>query len=548
MKWGPWRVALAGALVAALATFPGLGGGTLWDNSESTYGEVAREILLYHDWVVMHLNGDPWFVQPPLYFWIAALFARVLGLSEFALRLPSALASVAMAGIAGYVVGRIANARAGLLAAVVLSTALMQAVVGRLAIMDALLDLAVEGTILAWFGALQTGSRTYWYAGWSVLALGTLAKGPVAPAVALLVIVPWAIWNRTAGVPLKAPSPWAWAGGLGLFAALVLPWCVAVARVAGPSALVELVGHYTFGRYVSTIENQTGPLWYYVPVVVLGFFPWFAFLVPAAFTGWRAARAGSGGALERLALVWAVVPFLFFSFATTKLPNYIALELPALAILVALWFDRVVDDDDRRAALGWTAVVPITIGLLGIAVAIFSRTNALGSEFAQVRGSLLALGIVVFAGSIACFVLLLARRTAALAPFALGATSIATLLVIALVGLPLAERFKPVPQLATIINQQLRPGDAIAIQSLSGGNSLTFYTRPVVAHLDGPFQIPRGPASDPHRLVCSAPRAFVISKTHWAKPYPTYGRTRHTVAFSNKDVLYLYDGPPCSAK
>ena len=71
------RAALLGALVAAIATLPGLGTGTLWDNSETTYGEVAREILLTHDWVVMHLNLAPWFVQPPLYFWIAAAFAKV---------------------------------------------------------------------------------------------------------------------------------------------------------------------------------------------------------------------------------------------------------------------------------------------------------------------------------------------------------------------------------------------------------------------------------------------------------------------------------------
>src|SRR5271165_4719177 len=98
----PLRTALLGAVVAALATLPGLGAGTLWDNSETAYGEVAREILISHSWIVMHLNGVPWFVQPPLYFWIAAAFARVLGTTEFALRLPSALATIAMAAAVGY--------------------------------------------------------------------------------------------------------------------------------------------------------------------------------------------------------------------------------------------------------------------------------------------------------------------------------------------------------------------------------------------------------------------------------------------------------------
>ena len=90
MRFVPVRAAILGALFAAIITLPGLGNGTLWDNSETVYGEVAREVLVMHDWVVMHLNGAEWFIQPPLFFWIAALFAKLLGVTAFALRLPAA--------------------------------------------------------------------------------------------------------------------------------------------------------------------------------------------------------------------------------------------------------------------------------------------------------------------------------------------------------------------------------------------------------------------------------------------------------------------------
>src|SRR5579872_7048275 len=154
----PLRTALIGCFIAALATLPGLGTGTLWDNSETAYGEVAREILLTHDWVVMHLNLTPWFVQPPLYFWIAAVFAKVFGVGSFALRLPSALATVAMGATIGYATAKLAGSRVGMYGAIVLSTSLMQAIIGRMAIMDALLDLAVAVGILALFRAF-TGGR-----------------------------------------------------------------------------------------------------------------------------------------------------------------------------------------------------------------------------------------------------------------------------------------------------------------------------------------------------------------------------------------------------
>ena len=535
-------------MVAAFATIPGLGVGTLWDNSETAYGEVAREILITHDPIVLHLNGAPWFIQPPLYFWIAAAFARVFGVTEFALRLPSALATIAMAAAVGYVVARVASSRAALLAATILSTALMQAIVGRLAIMDALLDLAVAIAILAWFAALRSGDARLWYLGWFSIAFGLLAKGLVAPVTVLLVVVPWAFWESRVRGRVRWPVLANWFGGAGLCGLVVAPWAFQLWRRAGPQAFSELVGHYTVGRYLGTIENQSGPLWYYVPVVILGFFPWFAFLAPAAVEAWRDAREPTNGSLARLALIWAVVPFVFFSFAKTKLPNYIALELPALAILVAVWFDRVTTRRDRRAALAWTAVVPVTIVGLGFALWAFSHDNKLSADLQQIRLHFMALGAVILLGSIGCYALLRARRAAWLAPFALGASSVVVMLIIAVAGEPIVERFKPIPALAAAIDRERRPGDFVAIQGVSGGNALVFYTHPRIAQLAGPQDRDVDPATDPRRAICNASRAFVITSKKRPSPDPTYGRDRRVLAASNNDVLFLYDGPPCAGR
>src|SRR5579872_389230 len=276
----PWRAAVIGAAAGALVTIPGLGSGTLWDNSETAYGEVAREILLTHDWVVMHLNGAPWFVQPPLYFWIAALCAKIFGIGSFAMRLPSALATIAMGGMTAYAVTRQAGSRAGLYSAAILSTCLMQAIVGRLAIMDALLDLAIAFTVFWWFRAVQTGRDRYFVYGWIAAALGFLAKGPVAPVAALLVIVPYFLWESRAS-HAHLPTWKAWISGIALFCVIAAPWIAQLIARTGVASVVQLIGHYTFGRYTGTIENQSGPFWYYVPVLILGFFPWIAFLPSA---------------------------------------------------------------------------------------------------------------------------------------------------------------------------------------------------------------------------------------------------------------------------
>jgi 4-amino-4-deoxy-L-arabinose transferase-like glycosyltransferase len=552
MRFVPVRAAILGALFAALITLPGLGTGTLWDNSETVYGEAAREVLLTNDWVVMHVNGQPWFVQPPLFFWIAAVCAKLFGVTSFALRLPAALATIAMGGALGFATARIAGVRAGTVAAVVLSTSLMQAIVGRLAIMDALLDLCVVVAILCWFRALEArplrddraGDRAAAFLGGTLaLALGTLAKGPVAPVIVVLVIGVWLVWERRSGAAAVLPGPGVLAAAAGLFLAVAAPWFVLEALRVGAEAARQLLGHYTIGRYTGVIENQRGPWWYYAPVLVLGFFPWIAFVPVAGAQAFDAARTREG-ALERLAISWAVVPVLFFSFAQTKLPNYVALMLPALAILVALWFERLAERTDRRAAAWSAAAIPLLIGVLGVAIALFIGTNHLEGTGAVVVPRIEVLGAVMLAGSLATVAAIANVRWGALAPYVLGATSGALVLFIAFAGEPAAEALKPIPPLAAAIEAGRSPDSVVAVRGVAGTYALIFYTRPGVVTIDD------SPAAFA-RAACAAPDLYLVTR---ASDIPALmaiaaGRGRHSATLERRrgvSVLHV-DGPPCTA-
>jgi 4-amino-4-deoxy-L-arabinose transferase-like glycosyltransferase len=548
----PWRAALIGAAVAALVTLPGLGSGTLWDNSETAYGEVAREIFLARDWIVLHFNGDPWFVQPPLYFWIAAICAKIFGVTTLALRLPAALATIAMGAMTAYAVARQAGTRAGIYAGVVLSTCLMQAIVGRLAIMDALLDLSVAATIFWWFRAVQTGEDAYFIYGWIAAGFGFLAKGPVAPVVALLVVVPYYLWERRA-THARPPGWRAWAAGLALFLVIVLPWLVALWQRAGSASIAELLGHYTLGRYTGTIESQSGPVWYYLPVIILGFFPWIAFLPSAIVSAARRLRDPAATTQERrlhqlvrLAIVWIILPLAFFSFARTKLPNYIALELPAPALLVALYFETALERVRSRSALISTAAVPLTILLVAIAIVIFSRDNRLNIELAVAARSLIWVGGAIFAGSILSFALLFNRSRAFAAPYVLAFSMAAAIGLLALLVLPQGEQFKPVPHLASLIDSRRLPGDSVAIQNLAGGNALIFYTRPVVYVFARPGEPIANGTANPRNIICGAQRLWLIAPRHKPFTQDTFGRKRTLVTTWGEANLFLYTGPTCA--
>ncbi len=546
----PARAAFVGALIAALITLPGLGVGTLWDNSETAYGEVAREILITHDWIVMHLNGQPWYVQPPLYFWIGAVFAHLLGVTSFALRLPSAIATILMGAMTGYAVARQAGTRIGIYASAILSSSLMQAIIGRLAIMDALLDMAVALSVFWWFRGLESGRGRYFIYGCIAAGFGFLAKGLVAPVMALMVIVPYAIWDWR-NEPVRLPSWRTWIGGAFAFGLVVAPWMIAIAVAAGPHAFERMIVHYTFGRYTGVIENQAGPFWYYLPVLILGFFPWIAFLPVSIAYGITALRNTATppnlARLWRLAFTWIIVPLLFFSFAQTKLPNYIALEVPALALVVALCFDAAVKKGASRSIVLSTASVPIFIGLCAIAIILFVRDNKLGSSAQAVTPDLIQMGASIGIGAIVTAILFARRTTMEAAPYVLGFAMLVAVDILAVGALPHAEPFKPVPQLAAIIQHERQPGDIVAIQSFRGANALVFYTQPHVYALAPPGARKSDEGVPARSVLCTHDRIWLVAPLRRPAFDPTYGRTRRLIASRETGALYLIDGPSCSS-
>jgi 4-amino-4-deoxy-L-arabinose transferase-like glycosyltransferase len=356
------------------------------------------------------------------------------------------------------------------------------------------------------------------------------------------VIGVWLGWERRSGAEIALPSARTLLGAGALFIAVTAPWFVLEAIRVGPGAASELIGHYTIGRYTGVIENQRGPWWYYLPVLVLGFFPWIAFVPVAAGHTARVARTRVGS-LERLALTWAVVPLVFFSFAQTKLPNYVALMLPALAIVVALWFERVADALDRRAAVVSALTIPLFVGALGVAIAVFIRTNHLESATAIVGPQIEVLGVAMLLGSLVTVAALATRRWNWVAPYLLGATSGALVLFIAFVGEPAAEALKPIPPFAQTIEAQRTARSVVAIRGVAGTYALIFYTQPGVVTLadaDAAFV----------NEICTAPDLYLV--TH-AADVPNLmriaraRRRRGTELGRRRGVALLHiDGPSCA--
>jgi 4-amino-4-deoxy-L-arabinose transferase-like glycosyltransferase len=336
-----WHYALI-ALVWAVSGLPNLGGPSLWDIDEGNNAEAAREMLLSGDWVVPCFNYQLREDKPALLYWCQIYAYRTFGVNEFAARFPSAIASL-LASLVVYELGRaMFSLAAGLLAGLALPTCLLFCAAGHFANPDALLALSLT-LAYAFFWAWDRGHT--WAAlpmGLSI-GLGVMAKGPVALVLPLVVWTLYLFWQRRLW---RAWRP-GFILGLASWVLVAAPWYVWVTVETHGAWLAGFWYRHNQGRFLSPMESHSGPIFYYLPILILGLAPWSFFLAHVLHDAVRRVRKPAEQDEDirrkdatRYLLVWALVYVGFFSFAATKLPNYVLPIYPSLILLIAARVER----------------------------------------------------------------------------------------------------------------------------------------------------------------------------------------------------------------
>ena len=318
--WLPWALM---TLAGLGLFFPGLGVPGLMDPDEGRYAEIAREMLLLKDWLIPHLNLVPYLEKPPLVYWLTSLSFAAFGLTEWAARLPSALAALAGLYLA-YGLGRaLWGEREGFWGAMVLATIGGYMVLARLLTLDMVFSFFLNLGIALGYLALSRERPRLWPLAYLALALAVLVKGPVALILGGLVWGPVALLKgRQAVRALVRLQSWA------LLAVVVLPWFLLVAWRFPEFPRFFLWEHHV-ARYVSGVDFHAEPWWYFGPVLLGLLLPWTG-LVP-----WALGRRAAADPGDRLFLmIWAGVVLAFFSLSRGKLATYILPALLPLALLV----------------------------------------------------------------------------------------------------------------------------------------------------------------------------------------------------------------------
>jgi 4-amino-4-deoxy-L-arabinose transferase-like glycosyltransferase len=322
----------------------------LMDPDEGRNAEVAREMTESGDFIVPHLNGLPYLDKPVFLFAASALSIRALGANELAARLPTllfSLGTVVLVTLFGWL--RFGH-RTGLMAGMMLASSPIVLAFAGTVIFDAVLMFWVSCAAIAFHLALERAHRGWCLAGWTAVGFAVLTKGPIGLLLPMLIGVGEAI---ASGAPLRRMFCWP---GLLAFLLLVGPWFLAV-TLRHPDFPYYAFVKETFERVATDSMHRTGPIYYFIPILFAGTFPWVTLLlagIPRLAAFWRQRRHD-----ERFLLLWLLLPILLFSLSQSKRPGYILPVIPALSLLCARILQ--VSPASLRPAL-WIAA-PILAGL-----------------------------------------------------------------------------------------------------------------------------------------------------------------------------------------
>jgi 4-amino-4-deoxy-L-arabinose transferase-like glycosyltransferase len=508
--------------IGLIVFFVNLGATRLWDQDEAYFARTAVEMQQRHEWIVPYFNGEVFAHKPPLMFWMMRIGFVLFGVNEFAARFWSATFAVATALLVYRLGRRMFNAEAGLWSGIAICTAMMFDVVARAATPDSFLvffstlaiylfarhenwDNGPEGTSAS--APDRPRSWRAWAAIYASMGLAVLVKGPIGvllpgSTIGLYSLLRNPIESRGPQIDdrfvlfIRRFSPariataiWTMRPLIAIATILAVsgPWFVLVGWRTGGQFLSEFFGTQNYGRFFNAMDHHSGGIWYYIPAVLAGFFPWSMFAIPTAIDLTRRCRGKESwrrGA--RFIASWAIVWISFFSLASTKLPNYVLPAYPALALatgcLIEKWIRQEAAVRPLMPRLSFGSMIAVGCAIV-IGAAVMAHRTASGVSLLERIGAtpdltralplIGLLGAILVAGG-AMSMTFIERRQHQRAMLALAATAVlfctTTLAAVAVQ----VDKLQPTPDIAAAIREHV-PGQPQIAQFGYFRPSLVYY-------------------------------------------------------------------------
>ncbi len=350
----------------------------LMDTTESRYADVGRMMLTGNDWITPrypahpdHPRGEPYLGKPPLSFWMTAFSFKVLGVSEFAARLPSMLNTILTILVVFCFTRKFSDSRTAYFAAIILATTGLTYIMSGVVSTDISLTMTVTLSASSFFLALNAENkmraRLWGYAFFAGLGLSLLAKGPLGVVLTFIPLVLWTlIFKEFRKVIFGIP----WISGSILTVLIALPWYMLMER-ANPGYLKYFILDEHFYKYLkpdwkgdlygNPHPQPIGTIWLYLLADTM---PWLLALLVAAYYAFKKMlhpeKFFSRSLLAYL-ILWLLAPALFFTLCKNIQLTYMLYGVPAFAILMALIVNVALREGENIKSFNVFKRVPLSI-------------------------------------------------------------------------------------------------------------------------------------------------------------------------------------------
>jgi 4-amino-4-deoxy-L-arabinose transferase-like glycosyltransferase len=478
-----WLLKAAGWLfVCWVLVFWRLGYLPLLDPDEAHYAEITREMMSAREYVVPLLNGQPHIDKPVLFHWLQAGAFRVLGETEFAARLPSALSALCLFLVTYWCGSRLFGRDTGERGALLLATIPATFALSSVGIFDMLFTVCLFGALTALCVSAIERRPSLQYLAFLLVAGAVLTKGPVAIVLMGITALLCLAHPETRAATLRIR----WVQGAIIVLVLAAPWFVLMWRRFGAQFIDQYILYNNLSLFGQPLYRTRRYPLFYGRVYMTAFLPWspilLARLIDLARNRTRIRELSFG---EFVLTAWVVTVIGFFSLSWFKLDTYIFPAAPAVCLLAAHAWQRARDDGPERSWVRASLfVIPMTLAAGGIGIWIFLfRLNLPIPTYAVI------LPLSLIAGGLALSVQVLRSGWR---PPALGLALIVPLLfaygTVVAAGFPVIDQTRPTPQIARWLTEVAPGANApLALYKLSRWEaSLRFYSGRVVAKIETP--------------------------------------------------------------
>ena len=306
----------------------------LFNLDEGAFSEATREMFVNHNFITTYLNGGLRFDKPILIYWLQAISTLIFGFNEFALRLPSALAATFWVGGIYFFTKKIFDEKKALFASFFMVTALQIGLIAKAAIADSLLNMFIAFSMFSLYIYLKENKEKYLLFAFAFIGFGFLTKGPVAVLVPLATYFIYSLIKKNFKQFLKDTFN---IKGIIIFLIIALPWYIAEYHQEGMKFINGFFLKQNLKRFNTSFEDHKGSIFYYIPVILIGFLPWTSLLVKYLIKIKEIIKND----FALFGSIWFFFVFLFFSFSGTKLPHYVIYGYTPVFIFMALSFYKI---------------------------------------------------------------------------------------------------------------------------------------------------------------------------------------------------------------